>query len=102
MAEEMRDRFGSPPQEVQNLLSVMSLRLLLKRLRIVRLDVTPEGLTVTFSPDTPVKPERLVGLVKRDPRKYRFLTERKLKVRLPARPALESLRGAKVILQDFQ
>jgi transcription-repair coupling factor (superfamily II helicase) len=102
MAEEMKDRFGSPPQEVENLLKVMSLRLLLKRLRIVRLDVTPEGLTLTFSPDTSVKPERLVSLVKRDPPKYRFLSERKLKVRLSARPALEALQDARVILQDFQ
>ena len=74
----------------------------MKRLRIVRLDVTPEGLTVTFSPDTSVRPERLVSLVKRDPKKFRFLTERKLKVRLSARPALEALQDAKVILQDFQ
>jgi len=102
MAEEMRDRFGPPPREVENLLKVMSLRLLLKRLRIVRLDVTPEGLTLTFSSDTKVKPERLVTLVKRQPRKYRFLSERKLKVRLPPRPALETLEDAKVILQDFQ
>jgi len=102
MAEEMKDRFGAPPGEVENLLKVMSLRLLLKRLRIVRLDVTPEGLTVTFSHDTKVKPETLVTLVRKHPKKYRFLSERKLKVRLSPRPALEALEDAKVILQDFQ
>jgi transcription-repair coupling factor (superfamily II helicase) len=102
MAEEMKDRFGPPPREVENLLKVMSVRLLLKRTRILRLDVTPEGLTITFSPDTLVRPEKLVALAKRDPRKYRFLSERKLKVRLAPRPPLEALDDAKKILADFQ
>jgi transcription-repair coupling factor (superfamily II helicase) len=102
MAEEMKDRFGPPPQEVGNLLKVMSLRLLLKRLRLHRLDVTQDGVTLTFSNDTPVKPETLVTLVKRDPRRYRFLSERKLRVTLFTRTALEALDEAKRILQDFQ
>ena len=102
MVEEMRDRFGPPPREVENLLKVMSLRLLLKNLRILRLDVIPEGMTLTFAPDTKVRPETLVTLVKRQPKKYRFLSERKLKVRLPVRPALESLEDARLILQNFQ
>lgn len=102
MVEEMRDRFGPPPREVENLLKVMSLRLLLKKLRILRLDVIPEGMTLTFAPDTKVKAEKLVTLVKRQPKKYRFLSDRKLKVRLPARPALEALEDARLILQDIQ
>jgi transcription-repair coupling factor (superfamily II helicase) len=102
MAEEMKDRFGPPPKEVENLLKVMSVRLLLKRMRILRLDVSPEGFTITFSPDTPVRPEKLVTLVKRDPRKYRFLSERKLKIRLTLRPPLEALDDAKRVLADFQ
>ena len=102
MAEEMKDRFGSPPEEVRNLLKVMSLRLLLKRLRLLRLDAAQNGLTLTFSSDTPVRPETLVSLVKRDPRRYRFLSEQKLRVTLFTRSALEALDEAKKILQDFQ
>jgi len=102
MADEMKDRFGPFPEEVRNLLKVMSLRLLLKRMRIQRVDVSPGGLSVTFSPDTPVQAERLVGLVRREPKKYRFLSERKLNVRLSPRPAVEALDDAKAILQEFQ
>jgi transcription-repair coupling factor (superfamily II helicase) len=102
MAEEMKDRFGAPPQEVGNLLKVMSLRLLLKRLRILRLDVTEGGLTVTFSSDTRVKAERLINLVKRHPKRFRFLSDTKLRVSLSPRPSLEALEDAKRILQDFQ
>ena len=102
MAEEMKDRFGSPPEEVKNLLRVVALRLLLKRLRVVRLDVAQDGLTLTFSPDTPVKPETLLQLVKRNPRKHRFLSPYKLRVSIAARSALEALEEAGRILLDFQ
>jgi transcription-repair coupling factor (superfamily II helicase) len=102
MAEEMKDRFGSPPEEVENLLKVMSLRLLLKRLRLLRLDATQEGLTLTFSSDTAVTPETLVTLVKRDPKRYRFLSAEKLRVTLFARTALEALDEAKKLLGSFQ
>jgi transcription-repair coupling factor (superfamily II helicase) len=102
MNEEMRDRFGPPPEEVENLLKIMSLRLLLKRLRLLRLDVVQDFLTLTFSSDTPVKPETLVALVERDPKKYHFLSAQKLRVRLFASTALEALDGAKKLLSSFQ
>ncbi|MBW2285772.1 MAG: transcription-repair coupling factor, partial [Deltaproteobacteria bacterium] len=44
ITEELHDRFGTPPPEVSNLLKVVSIRLLLKRVRVSRLDITGEGL----------------------------------------------------------
>ncbi|MFH1125368.1 MAG: transcription-repair coupling factor [Pseudomonadota bacterium] len=101
MVEEMQDRFGPLPQEASNLVSVMSVRLLLKRTGIGRLDVTPDGLSFSFSPDTKVKPERVVELVRRQPGRFGFLSDRKLKVRLSNRPALEALLEAKEVVQEF-
>ncbi|MFO7461127.1 MAG: transcription-repair coupling factor [Desulfatiglandales bacterium] len=101
MVEEMKDRFGSPPEEVENLIKVMSLRLLLKRLRVLRLDVVQEGLLLTFASDTPVKPETMVTLMKRDPKKYSFLSGQKLRVSLFPGPALEALDEARKILGSF-
>ena len=98
MREEMQDRFGPFPPEVVNLLEVMSMRLLLKKFRITRLDVVPEGFIVSFSEDTAVNPAKVVSLVKKQPRKYRFLTERKLKVSLlPCQPLEALLESRKVI-----
>jgi len=101
MVEEMHDRFGPLPGEVSNLISVMSVRLLLKKTGIGRLDVAQEALSFTFAPDTKVKPERLVELVKREPRRFEFLSDRKLRVRLSNGSALEALLEAKGILQGF-
>ena len=56
--EEIRDRFGPLPEEVKNLLQLMSVRLILKRMGIVRLDIGAGGLTLTFSPDWDVEVEK--------------------------------------------
>jgi transcription-repair coupling factor (superfamily II helicase) len=101
MKEEMHDRFGPFPPEVLNLLEVMSVRLHLKKLRITRLDVVPDGLIVTFAEDTAVNPAKLVSLVKRQPKKFRFLTDKKLKVRLPACQPLEALLESEKVIQDL-
>jgi len=82
-----------------NLLEVMSVRLLLKKLRITRLDVVPDGLIVTFPEDTAVNPAKLIILVKKQPKRFRFLTDRKLKVRLPTCQPLEALLEAKKVIQ---
>jgi transcription-repair coupling factor (superfamily II helicase) len=87
---------------VKNLIKVMSLRLLLKRLRLLRLDVTQDGLTLTFSSDTPVKPETLVTLVKRDPKKVPLPFGAKTQGDAFTRTALEALDEAKKILQSFR
>jgi transcription-repair coupling factor (superfamily II helicase) len=99
MKEEMHDRFGPFPAEVVNLLEVMSVRLLLKKLRIMRLDVVQDGLIVTFCEDTAVNPAKVIRLVKTQPKKFRFLTDRKLKVKLPACQPLEAFLESKKVIQ---
>ncbi len=69
----------------------MSVRLLLKRTGVSKLDVSREALTFTFSPESHVDPEKMVRLVQRDPNNFQFLSERKLKVRIDAKPSLDAL-----------
>ncbi len=101
MVEEMGDRFGPPPEEVSNLLNVMSVRLLLKRMSIVRLEVSNEVLIFTFSPDTEIDPVRLVNLLEGQRHTFQFVSETKLKVTIPRRSSIEALLEAKRILEDF-
>jgi transcription-repair coupling factor (superfamily II helicase) len=99
MKEEMHDRFGPFPREVTNLLEVMSVRLILKKLRITRLDVVPDGLVVAFPEDTAVNPAKLIGLAKKQPNKFQFVTDRKIKIKLPAYQPLEALLESKKVIQ---
>ena len=101
MIKEMNDRFGPAPKEVSNLLSVMSVRLLLKKMEVNRLDVTDSGLVFTFSQHTNMEPERLVKLVGSRPERFQFLSERKLKVKTGGQSPREGLLEAKEIIRGF-
>jgi transcription-repair coupling factor (superfamily II helicase) len=102
VVEEMGDRFGPLPMEVSNLISVMKVRLVLKHMGITRLDVGLDGLSFTFSPDANVKPERVVHLVGTQPRRFQFLSEKKLKVRGTYKNPFEGLLEAERVAKRFK
>ncbi len=102
MVEEMHDRFGPAPREVSNLLAVMAVRLNLKRIGIARLDISAGSLVLTFGEHPRVKPERLVNLVRTDPGRYRFLSEKKLRIKIDGRTPLDSLLEAKRIIPELE
>jgi transcription-repair coupling factor (superfamily II helicase) len=97
MTEEIKDRFGPPPVEVSNLLSVMSVRLLLKKIKMIRLDVSQDSLIMTFSPTSDFEPEVVVKWVERNPKKFQFLSDQKLKIRIKKETALDALQEVKRI-----
>jgi len=81
MVEEIQDRFGPPPQEARNLLGLMSIRLVLEKMAISRLDVGPDSLTMTFFIERSMDTERLVRLASSNPDRFQFLPQGKLRVR---------------------
>ncbi len=80
MVEEIRDRFGPPPQEVRNLLGLMAIRLLLKDMGVTRLDVGSKGFTLTFPENGGKDTEGLIRVVTGKPHRYQFLNQNKLKI----------------------
>jgi transcription-repair coupling factor (superfamily II helicase) len=79
----------------------MSVRLLLKKTGMSKLDVGNEALTFLFSPESNVDPEKVVGLVEREPNRFQFLSERKLKVKIDEKPALDALLEAIGIAEEL-
>jgi len=82
IVEEIQDRFGPPPPEVVHLFGLMSIRLLMKRLRINKLDMGSSSLTLTLPEDTAIRAEHLVRLIHVSPRKYRLLPDNRLRIDL--------------------
>jgi len=91
MREEILDRFGSPPQEVENLLGLMGIRLVLKRMRVSRLDAGPRSFTLTFSQDGERDPMKLVKFVTSRSQRFDFLNQNRLRVRLDSLSLPEDL-----------
>jgi transcription-repair coupling factor (superfamily II helicase) len=61
--KELEDRFGPPPQAIHNLLDYALLKALAEKLLVASIDRRGPQVAIKFHHETPVKPERLVGLI---------------------------------------
>ncbi len=64
-AAEMIDRFGALPEEAENLLTLMSIKLNARAANIAKLDAGPKGALVTFWEDRPPNLDGLLAYVER-------------------------------------
>ncbi|MEO1226321.1 MAG: transcription-repair coupling factor, partial [Pseudomonadota bacterium] len=62
-AAELIDRFGPLPDEVENLLTLVSLKRLCKQAGIDKLDAGPRGAIIGFRNDNFANPAELIGLI---------------------------------------
>jgi transcription-repair coupling factor (superfamily II helicase) len=76
--EELIDRFGKIPKEVDHLLEVIKVKILLTRLSIKKFEETPSQFVLTFDESTKVSPQRVVDFVHQGEGKYRFTPDSKL------------------------
>jgi len=83
MKEEVRDRFGPLPQEVESLFGLVHLRLMLKRMGISRLDVGNSGIYLTFTETSPLKPDKLVKMITNKASRFHFVSPARLHIRAP-------------------
>ena len=76
--EELIDRFGKIPKEVNHLLEVIKVKILLTRLSIKKFEETPSQLVLTFDQSTKVSPHRIVDFVHQGKGRYRLTPDSKL------------------------
>lgn len=81
IGKELRDRYGSWPLSLQNLLQVVNLRLLLKKARVSRVSTERGKVVLTFHPQSPVDPQQLVAVVTREKGRSEFTPDQRLKIR---------------------
>jgi hypothetical protein len=68
---------------------------------VIRLDVIPDGFVFTFSDEPKLDPQILIDLVNRRPNKYRFLSQKKLKVSAAYAAPREALTEVRKIGSSF-
>jgi transcription-repair coupling factor (superfamily II helicase) len=101
MVREIGDRFGPPPKEVLNLISVIKIKIGLKRIGSTRLDLKDGSMIFSFSKDTRLSPPKLVDLVTNHPEDFSFLSDQKLKVINRQKDSLAILEEAGEIIAQF-
>ena len=66
LVEEIVDRFGKLPPPAQNLIDVHRLRVLASRYGVVKIDAAPSHVLISFRPNPPVDPMRIIELVQKN------------------------------------
>ncbi|NMC62816.1 MAG: transcription-repair coupling factor, partial [SAR324 cluster bacterium] len=72
MADEIRDRFGPLPEEVENLIELMRYRTLLRGAGVLRVEQSPQKVTFYFSPRARVDAQKILNLVEEAPNNFKF------------------------------
>jgi transcription-repair coupling factor (superfamily II helicase) len=81
IVEELRDRFGTIPPVLENLVEVMNLRLWMKKAGVKRVSTERERVVLAFDLHSRVEPQRLVEVVARGGEKMEFTPDQRLKFR---------------------
>ena len=79
---ELVDRFGALPMAAIYLLEVMRIRVLLKKLLVKEIELAGSDLVLWFHERTPVSPDSITALLRKEKGKYRFTPEFRLYARL--------------------
>jgi transcription-repair coupling factor (superfamily II helicase) len=66
LLEEIVDRFGKLPAQAQTLIDVHRLRVLARPYGVVKVDAAPGVIQITFRPNPPVDPMRIIELVQKN------------------------------------
>ncbi|WP_323003585.1 transcription-repair coupling factor [Denitromonas sp.] len=66
LQEELIDRFGELPPQTQALLETHRLRVLLKDMDVVKLDVSESQLSIQFGASAPIDPIKVIQLIQKD------------------------------------
>lgn len=102
LEDELRDRFGPLPTEVNNLFQLIILKISLAKIKITKVDQGPGVLAFTFHPDSPVNPQVIMSMVQNKKMNARFTPEHKLIIKTGMKSTTEVFNKVKKILQAVE
>ncbi len=101
MEEELNDRFGTLPEEAQNLLWLIRIKQVLKRAGIDALTVGPEKISLIPGPASRLDPVRAIALVAGNPRVYQLLPDSKFVAKIPNASLRDLFFGLEKLVKDL-
>lgn len=100
-AAEMVDRFGTMPEEVENLLEIVRIKMYCKRAGVLQLDAGPKGAIIRFFNDTPPQPEKLFAWISERPSTVKIRPDQKLVILRSWDGVKDRVKGARDIARDL-
>ena len=101
LRDELTDRYGEMPEEAQNMLLKVMLKIMAVKAGIKRLDVSAQQMNVYFSERHQKNPQNIVNLVTPEPDRFELTPECVLKAKLPKSGTSALLVHVKKILKDI-
>ncbi len=98
LLEEIVDRFGKLPVQAQTLIDVHRLRVLSTPYGVLKIDATPQVTHITFKPDAPLAPLRVVELLQKN-RHIKLVGNEKLRIERALAQARERAQGVREVLR---
>ncbi|MEO7165232.1 MAG: TRCF domain-containing protein, partial [Bdellovibrionia bacterium] len=98
---EMRDRFGTPPVEAHNLLWLIRIKILLKKVGIEALTVGPEKVSLTPGRQNKFNPTRVIALVSSLSHQYQLMPDSRLVAKIPTANLRDLYFGLETLFRDF-
>ncbi len=78
IADELRDRYGPLPKLVENLLTVMEIKRVIRKALVTSIDAAKGRVSITFDPRTLVNPEKVIELIKEKKDRIKFTPNNQL------------------------
>jgi len=101
LEEELRDRFGPLPEEASHLLSLLRLKLLLRKLGIKQLDSVNGEFVLTFAENPEIDLDRLTGMITAEPKRLRLTPEYRLYFKSHSSNVVQSIAELKKLLHNL-
>jgi transcription-repair coupling factor (superfamily II helicase) len=98
LRDEIMDRYGALPQDAENLVEIIRVKVAARRLGIAAVDFTDGELVLTAAENTQVDPERLLSLLTQAGKGMRVTPGHKIYAPVPSREPVELFAAAKRVL----
>jgi transcription-repair coupling factor (superfamily II helicase) len=102
LAEEMEQRFGSPPAPAREFVRVMSLKPLLRELRVLGCEANDSRVTLHLREDTPLDPAKLMPLMARAGQEWTLSPDMKLTRRYPSDEDQDAVDRVRLLMRELQ
>jgi transcription-repair coupling factor (superfamily II helicase) len=101
LADALRDRYGELPGPAANLLEIMSIKLIAKKMMVARIDAGKDAVNITFAEGTGISPERIMSMLKKYKGKIKLIPEYTLRIMVPDQSLKTAADAVKKCLQEM-
>jgi transcription-repair coupling factor (superfamily II helicase) len=102
LLEELKDRFGPPPEKTKRLLEIMELKILANKFLVTRIQNITGRIQIIFAPDTPATSEKIFSLYNTRKKILKFLPEGGIELDFRGKPWSDIFRELKKMIGELE